>query len=426
MAATLIAQLQASLDTLPPGALTVAFSGGMDSCVLLHALAQLPAARTRGLDALHIDHDLHADSAEWARQCREFADRLCVPFASIAVTVERDSGSGPEGAARRARLAALTARLAPGAILVLAQHRGDQAETVLLKLLRGAGPEGLGAMRTVRQCGDGYLWRPLLDMPRAALRDYAQLHALRWIEDPSNADTRLRRNFLRKEILPRLARRWPDAETALAHSAAWARAAADFINAQAQCALAQLRGKAPATLLWQGWQALPDALRDPVLRLWLRELGMDEPAHFHVVELERQLRAAHDRTPCVAFAHTELRRYRDTLYALHPLPPFPQDWQIIWDGAPLALPGGGTLTLEGTRPAGTTLTVRYRRGGERIRPAGSVHTRELRLILQAAGIPPWQRARLPLVYADEELIAVGDIHSASAQALGMQVFRRMD
>ncbi len=426
MAATLIAQLQTSLAALPPGALTVALSGGMDSSVLLHALTQLPAARSRDLRALHVDHGLHADSAVWARHCREFANALGVPFTSIAVAVERDSGSGLEAAARRARRAALTARLAPGAILALAQHRGDQAETVLLKLLRGAGPEGLGAMRTLRQCGNGYLWRPLLGIPRLVLCEYAQSSALRWIEDPSNVDTRLRRNFLRQEILPRLAQRWPDVEVALMHSAEWARATADFIDTQAQSALARLRGADSATLAWRAWLELPDALRDPVLRRWLRELGMDEPAHFHVLELERQLRAANDRTPCVAFARTQLRRYRDALYALRPLPAVPQNWQTIWDGAPLALPAGGTLSLDGTYPAATTLSVRYRRGGERIRLVGAAHTRELRLILQEAGIPPWQRACLPLVYADAELIAVGDIHSGSAQALGMRVVWCMD
>jgi tRNA(Ile)-lysidine synthase len=159
------------------------------------------------------------------------------------------------------------------------------------------------------------LWRPLLDLPRAALHEYAKAHDLRWIEDPSNAQTHLSRNFLRHEILPRLATQWPQAEAALAHSAKWLRATADYIDAQSAAALAKLRGDEPATLDWRGWLALPDALRDPVLRRWLRECGLDEPAHFHVAELERQLLAANDRTPCVAFDDTELRRRRDRLHA---------------------------------------------------------------------------------------------------------------
>jgi tRNA(Ile)-lysidine synthase len=155
----------------------------------------------------------------------------------------------------------------------------------------------------------------LLDLPRTALVEYAQAHGLRWVEDPSNAQTRLSRNFLRHEVLPRLTRHWPQAEAALAHSATWQRAAADFIDAQANAALASLRGPEPATLDWRGWLALPDALRDPVLRRWLRDAGLDEPAHFHVAELERQLLAANDRRPCVTFDDTELRRRRDWLHA---------------------------------------------------------------------------------------------------------------
>jgi tRNA(Ile)-lysidine synthase len=312
---SVIAALQISLERLPPGALAVAFSGGMDSSVLLHALAQLPSSRARGLRAVHIDHGLHAHSANWAEHCRAFAASVEVPLQVVRVRVERAAGAGPEDAARRARYASFAQELRPGEILALAQHRGDQAETVLLKLLRGAGPEGLGAMRTLRQYGNGYLWRPLLDLPRAALADYANVHALRWIDDPSNAHTHLSRNFLRHEIVPRLTRHWPQAETALAHSATWLRAAADYVDAQSASALASLRGDEPAALDWRGWLALPDALRDPVLRRWLRECGLEEPAHFHVAELERQLLAPNDRHPCVTFDNTQLRRDRNFLRA---------------------------------------------------------------------------------------------------------------
>ena len=307
--------LRAKLEALPPGPLAVAFSGGMDSSVMLHAVAQCPAARARGLRAIHVDHGLHADSAKWAEHCREFVAALDVPLHIIAVRVDRAAGTGLEDAARRARHAAFAGELRTGEFLALAQHRGDQAETVLLKLLRGAGPEGLGAMRALRRLGSGYLWRPMLDLPRAALHDYAQVHDLRWIEDPSNAQTHLSRNFLRHEMLPRLETQWPQAEAALAHSARWLRATADYIAAQSVTALANLRGEEAATLDWRGWLALPDALRDPVLRRWLRECALDEPAHFHVAELERQLRAANDRKPCVAFDNTELRRHRNWLHA---------------------------------------------------------------------------------------------------------------
>lgn len=312
---SLLDGLHAHLERLAPGPLAVGLSGGMDSTVLLHALAHTPVARARGLRAVHIDHGLHADSRAWAEHCRAFAQVLDVDVVAIAAQVERTPRMGLEDAARRARFAAFAQALRPGEILALAQHRGDQAETVLLKLLRGAGPEGLAGMRVLRPLANGLLWRPLLDVPRAQLHAYALTHKLDWIEDPSNARTDLSRNFLRHEILPRLGQQWSQAEAALAHSATWQRAAADYIDAQAASALATLRGTDPATLDWRGWLALPDALRDPVLRRWLRACALDEPNHFHVVELERQLLAAPDRHPSVTFASTQLRRIRDRLHA---------------------------------------------------------------------------------------------------------------
>jgi len=425
----LINELQAGLSRLPAGGVVVGFSGGLDSSVLLHALASLAAARERGLRALHVDHGLHPRSVEWATHCSAFAGRLAIPVIAATATVAT-AGKGIEDAARDARYRAFAEHLQPGESLALAHHADDQAETVLLKLLRGAGPQGLGGMRVLRDFASGRLWRPLLALPRESLRDYALAHGLRWIDDPSNLDTNLRRNFLRAEILPRLTQRWPDAIVAIAHSAAWARAAADFVDDHAQRALAQLQGadpsasgdhSCPPTLAWRAWLQLPDALRDPVLRLWLRALGYDEPAHFHVAELERQLRtSADDRAPCLRWDQCELRRYRELLYAMRPLVPVPENWHTDWNGSLLALPGGGTLALRGEgasvakTPDDRLLTVYYRNGGEHIKPAGSAHTRELRLLLQEAGIPPWQRDRIPLISMDGELIAVGDLFLSAA------------
>ncbi|HEY2394992.1 MAG TPA: tRNA lysidine(34) synthetase TilS [Rudaea sp.] len=415
MSTALTCHLQTQLAQLPAGPIAVAFSGGMDSTVLLHALASLPGARARGLRALHIDHGLQPQSGQWSGQCREAAACLGVAFESIGIDSIAVSGRGVEDAARAARYSSLAARLGAGEVLAVAHHADDQAETVLLKLLRGAGPEGLGGMRALRVFGAGLLWRPMLDLPRGQLHAYATSHTLHWIDDPSNDNTQLRRNFLRAEILPRLRQRWPDATAAIGHSARWAVAAAQFIDQEAARALARLQGVDPTTLAWRGWLDLPEALRDPVLRRWLRILGMDEPAHFHVTELERQLRdAAEDSIPCVSWERSDVRRYRDLIYAMHRQPPLPADWQATWQSDRLALPDGSRLewhshngkTMVGHAPP---LNVRYRHGGERIRPADAMHTRELRLLLQEAGVPPWQRDRIPLIHAGTELIVVGDI-----------------
>ncbi|WP_440222364.1 tRNA lysidine(34) synthetase TilS [Dokdonella sp. MW10] len=417
-------QLEPALAHLPPGPIAVAFSGGVDSSVLLHALAGMPAARERGLRCFHVDHALHDDSAIWAEHCRRVAEACEVPFTLLRVEVERGVGLGPEAAARRARHRALQDQLAPGEILAFAHHRDDQAETVLLKLLRGAGPEGLAAMRDARPFGDGFAWRPLLSLPRSALRAYAEYHGLRWVQDPSNGDTLIDRNYLRLDVLPRLRKRWPEADASIAQSASWVRAAADFVDAEVGKALAILQGLDPATLRFRDWLALPDALRDPVLRRWLRDIGLTEPTQHQVGELVRQLaEAGEDKLPCVRWPGTELRRYRELVYARRPLEMVPVDWEHRWHGEVFALPAGlGTLALVddaglATSPLADTVRVRFRRGGESLRLHEGAHHRDLRDLFQEAGLPPWERARLPLVVDDRgDLLAVADLWTSDAGA----------
>jgi tRNA(Ile)-lysidine synthase len=418
-APSLTPALQQALANWPHGGMCVAFSGGGDSSTLLHALAALPAARARGLRAVHVDHRLHADSARWAAHCQAFCDTLQVPLTVHAVDVARDQGRGPEAAAREARYAAFAATLGAGEMLVLAQHRDDQAETVLLKLLRGAGPAGLGGMRERRLFAAGWLWRPLLDVPRAALRDYAAAHTLDCIDDPSNAAVELSRSFLRTRILPELQAHWPQATQALAHAARLSRSAADYIDTRSRTALHELHGADPATLDAAGWLALHEALRAPVLELWLHARGLPAPGRAQRFELERQVSdAAADRVPRVAWPGTEVHLWRGRLYAFAPAPPLPPRWHALWQGDALDLPGGGRLQWMPTSTSGDALPALHVRLGEtgvRLRPAGDRHTRPLRDLFQRAGVPPWRRLRCPLLYdAHDRLLAVADLYRTQA------------
>ncbi|KRE98593.1 tRNA(Ile)-lysidine synthase [Frateuria sp. Soil773] len=424
MTRPLIPHLEAALAAAPAGALCVAFSGGPDSAALLHALAQLPAARARGLRALHVDHGLHADSAAWAAHCTDFCAGLGVDCEVRPVTVERD-GEGPEAAARRARYRAFAAQLRPGEWLLLGHHRDDQAETVLLKLLRGAGPEGLGGMRAQRPLGAGRLWRPLLDLPRAMLRDYAAAQRLACIDDPSNADTALARNRLRHDILPRLERHWPHAVDSILHSAALCRAAAEALREPWLAALERLHDPASGSLDAAGWLALAPALRGPLLDHWLHRRGLPSPTTAQRRQIERQCGARPGQLPCIRWAGAELHVWKGRLWARPPQAAIDPQWQASWQGEPLALPDGGSLRLEPKTRLAAPLQVRLRRGGERIRPAGDRHHRELRDLFQQAAMPPWQRNACPLLYLDGELVAVGDRwQGAPAQALFEQASAR--
>lgn len=421
MSGTLRTHLLAALAAMPSAPLCVAFSGGPDSTALLHALSGLPLARARGLRALHVDHGLHADSSRWARHCQALCGSLDVPCEVLPVNVQRGSGMGLEAAAREVRHAALAAQLHEDELLLFAHHRDDQVETVLLKLLRGAGPDGLGGMRVLRPFGRGQLWRPLLALSRRQLLDYVAEYRLDCIDDPSNADTRLARNRLRHEVLPQLMRYWPQAADSILHSAALSRAAADTLRTQWLGAFDDLHDAATGSLSASSWLALAPALREPLLDHWLHARGRSAPTTAQRQQIERQCIARAGRLPCVRWDDTELHIWKERMWALPAGREIDEGWHADWQGEPLTLPDGGELSL--SDPAARfaqPLRVHLRRGGERIKPDGDAHTRELRDLFQQAQLPPWQRQACPLIHAGNELVAVADRWQS---ARGAEIFR---
>ncbi|PTR26394.1 tRNA(Ile)-lysidine synthase [Luteibacter sp. OK325] len=405
MSTSLTDHLARALDDVPGAPLVVAFSGGPDSTALLHALAgQMPRPPLR---ALHIDHGLHADSATWAVHCRRLCDSLGVPIDVVRVTVDLTRGEGIEAAARRARHDAFASALKPGEYVVLAHHRDDQMETVLLKLMRGAGPEGLAGMKAIRPLAAGMLWRPLLDLPRAALLDHIAANGLSTLHDPSNDDPRIARGYLRATVIPALMDQWPQAAVSITHSARLCREAADGLREGWIDALDDLR-RDENTLDARGWLDLRPAWRAPLLDHWLHAMGLSAPTTAQRDVLERQVREASvERLPLVGWQDTEVRVWKGRLWAMSRCQPFDETWSATWHGEPLALPGGGVLTLGDTRLA-EPLTVRYRRAGDRIRTAGNHITKELRDLFQEGAVPPWRRPRMPLLCENGSLIAVAD------------------
>jgi tRNA(Ile)-lysidine synthase len=392
------------------GPLVIALSGGLDSTVLLHLAAGDPALRARGLRALHVDHGLHPDSARWAGACGDACAALGVAFESRRVAV-RERGDGLEAAARAARHAAFLESQREGELIVLAHHRNDQAETLLLRLLRGSG-DGLGAMRALRPFGRGWLWRPLLALPRAQLHDHAVQHGLRWIEDPSNASEHHDRNFLRHQVLPGLAQRWPQADASFARSAGLLATQEDLLAAEDAKRLAQVQGFDPATLSVPALMAQAPGWRHRLLRRWVADRGLPMLSGQALETLCAELLPARpDARAEFAWSGAVIRRWRDLLHAGRPLPPLPADFSADWDGrGPLALPGGDRLQLSPAHAFEAPLRVRARTGGERLVLPGRTHSSELKHVLQDLGVPPWQRARLPLLFApDGELLAAGDV-----------------
>ena len=350
-----------------------------------------------------------------------------------AVDARASSGVSPEAAARIARYAAFSEILQPGDILFTAHHQDDQAETLLLQLLRGAGPRGLAGMAQILRSGTAWLARPLLKFSRAALRDYALTQQLFWIDDPSNVDTRFDRNYLRHEILPGLQQHWPAANVTLARSAQHCAEAAELLEGLAHSDFQDVQmdktGSAEALLLppERGKElfagplsvakllALSPARQRNVLRYWIEQAGLPAPQQRHLERLQSDvLHAAIDAEPCMDWPGVQVRRYRDALYAMLPLASFDALQQWTWNlDAPLTLAGAGTLSALRQQGTGLRAEVRangvriaFRSGGERIQPAGRAHHATLKNLFQHAGVPPWLRERVPLLYIGGQLAAV--------------------
>lgn len=406
-----------SLDPIPPSLSTspvlVALSGGLDSTVLLHRLGADAAIRTRGLRALHVHHGLHPEADAWADHCRDVCEAWGIALDVVRVDVRRDSGLGPEGAARQARRDAFAEALRADECLALAQHLDDQAETFLLRALRASGPEGLAAMRPWRRFAAGWMWRPLLETPRDALRAYGLEHGLVWVEDPSNADTGFDRNFLRHRVLPLLRERWPHADMAFARAAELCGEAADLLAAQDDGLLASLREEVGRGLSVQALRTLSSARRARALRHWVAQLAWPPLPAGGIARIETDLiapEAAGDRMPIFAWHGVEIRRWREALHAVDPRRALPPDWSTLWDGrAPLALPNGDHLALEGVDGFPSQLRVHARSGGERILLPDRGHHHALKHVLQEHEVPPWERARMPLLGTEDgQLLAAGD------------------
>jgi tRNA(Ile)-lysidine synthase len=400
--------------------LLVGLSGGLDSVVLLHALASLSEARARGLRAVHVHHGLHPDADAWQRHCESLCAAWQVPLRSARVEVARNHAQGPEAAARHARHAAFAAELGDDEVLALAHHGDDQAETFLLRALRGSGVDGLGAMQSWRRFGHGWLWRPLLAHSRADLQAYAQAHELPWIEDPSNRDTRFDRNFLRQHVLPLLRERWPHADAAFARSARLCAEANELLDTEDTAALARVRTCDAHVLSRSALLHLPSSRRARVLRRWIGELGLPPLPEEGVARIEAELLAARaDAEPQFAWQRARVRAWRDLLHADRIRPALPMDWTSEWDGtAPLVLPDGSLLRLGHADAFAQPLQVHARQGGERINLPGREHSHALKHVLQDLGVPPWERERLPLVSSlTGELLAAGDlVYSAGFDA----------
>ena len=394
----------------------VAFSGGVDSTVLAHLLAK-QRRRLGGLRLIHVDHGLQSASGEWNRHCAGMARHWRVPFVSLKANIELRKGVSPESAARDARYELLARAMEPGEVLVTAQHRDDQVETLLLQLFRGAGIAGLAAMPGIAAFEPGHIARPLLDVSRAEIEALARKAKLTWIEDPSNADTRFSRNYLRQRLMPLIREHWPGVDKAMARSASHMAAAAALLNERAAHDLAGLADGAGVSV--SALRALPMGRRRNALRAFIARHGIEMPEASRLKEMSGPLIAARaDAQPEVAWSGARMVRVAGRLElqkARKPTREFVAKswrWQvdrhcILDDGSVLELIDDDSGPID-VALLPTIIELRARIGGEQMRLTAKARTQTLKSLLQSARVPVEERARIPLLFAGERLVAAGD------------------
>lgn len=393
----------------------VGFSGGLDSTVLLHALVQLNLPVH--LRALHVNHQISPNADSWQRQCAALCARWGVEFVAEKVSVI-NAGKGIEDAARRARYQVFERQLGQGDVLLTAHHANDQAETLMLRLMRGAGPRGLAAIAGERLLpGGGRLIRPLLAFSRAELEAYAHTQQLLWVDDESNRDDHYDRNFLRNQVIPLLQARWPalmrkwqqTADLCARQEALLEEyAREDFAHANARTE----RVGESIDLAWL--KKLSPTRRQHLLRYWLRLAKVDAPELAHWQQFEAQLFAARaDAHVRICWGGYALQPYRDRLFLLPVnLPEFELDFvRVEGEG-----PGESLATKHKLRADLPDIHLRQRTGGERCKPEGRHHSQQLKKLLQEYELEPWLRDRVPLVFSGDTLVAVGDLWVCSGYA----------
>lgn len=399
--------------------LTLGFSGGLDSSVLLHALAELKHSTNliAPLQIVYIDHDLQSCSADWAEHCQQVCTAYKLPFQAIRIDAQSVRGQSPEAAARQARYAAFknlfnSQLLKP--VLLTAHHQDDQAETVLLQLLRGAGAAGLSAMPELKVLGSGYQARPLLDVSRSALESYAKQQQLRYIEDPSNQQDNYDRNFLRNQVMPLLQQRWPSASKTITRSAALLAEQHKLLNTELQPVLANYAsGRIFSPLV-----NTPASRLSALLRLWLQEQGAATPSQAILTQLQPLLNTGGEVSWGEGGERSVVRGFAGKLFYIDLAAELKRTNlslknPINWD---LATPHNieelglelSTELLECQNiqlPLGTQqLTVKFDQAStSRLYLAGHSRSKRLKNAFQEAAVPPWLRAYCPLLYVDDKL-----------------------
>jgi tRNA(Ile)-lysidine synthase len=371
--------------------------------------------RELNLQAIHINHGISSYAQTWVDYCKQVCLEYDVPLIIHHLSLSHVVGESLEAEARIKRYEAIATYIKKNTVLLTAHHQDDQAETFLLQLMRGAGLKGLSAMPQLKRFASGCHARPLLEVTRDNLRQFAIEQKLSWIDDESNVSERWSRNYLRQQIMPLLNARWPNAAAMIARSASHCAEAETLLLKEVKAIDSNVRGVHPNTLSIQRLKQLPFITQKQILRNWIHHHGYVLPSMKKLAEIMTHVfDAAHDRLPVVSFGHACVRRYRDDLFLLpHTHCDINDDYQLNWNlnlNESLLLPQGQKLIAtkvlgQGLRTSLSQVAIKFRQGGEVIYLSQRGH-RSLKKMFNEWKVLPWLRSQIPLAFADNELIAV--------------------
>ena len=414
----------------------VAYSGGIDSSALLHLLNSIKNELKQSIEVIYINHGLHKKSLDWGKFCEDECNEYNIPFKLISINEKCPNGVSIESWARNKRYSIISKEMNKNDILLTGHHMDDQVETFFLQILRGSGPRGLSCMPAIKKFKNGFHVRPFLNIQRNELEEYINANNINWQEDESNSDTRYDRNYLRHSVLPYFGVAWPSYCQSISKSINHQIESMTILNEIALEDMEKTLCKNLINLNVIILKRLSVARQKNLIFYWRDSLNLDKPGSKHMEQIISTLiNSGYDKCPCVNWKNTEIRKYRDHLYAFKSIHEHDENIEINWNTkSPLKIQGE-TLVAKESHGKGVSksiiedarITIRYRHGGEKIYTNSSSHSKTVKQLFQESGVLPWLRDRIPLIYINEELavipgFCVGKKYSASKDEKSLDIY----
>lgn len=398
------------------GKIWIAFSGGMDSCILLHLFYSNKNKINQDIEVLYVNHGLQKEAGDWGIFCGKQCKQYGLAFTQLQINNDCPTGESIEAWAREKRYFLIEEKMNRNDVLFTAHHLDDQVETFFLQALRGSGPRGLASMPAAKKYRNVFHVRPLLNYSRDELKLYAENHNLVWQDDKSNLDVRYDRNYFRHKIMPVIEERWPSYRDTISRLIKHQSESKALLDEVGHDDLKFVQHKSTMNIDVEKLKELSVERQKNLIFIWIKELGLKSPGSANMQQIISDvIHSAIDKAPCVSWKNVEIRRYKDLLYASIMMAEHDAHVEYVWKPKDVLSILGETIIAESTsgrgllsksKTKGADFIVRYRQGGEKIYLKHLSHSKTVKQLFQESSILPWLRDRIPLVYINGELASI--------------------